>query len=56
LLDGLFAQASTRTPFCAPNIDSIARDGGLFTDWHPQPSCTAGREAFINGQPRSEPG
>ncbi|HTO67317.1 MAG TPA: sulfatase-like hydrolase/transferase, partial [Bradyrhizobium sp.] len=26
-----------------PNIDSIARDGVLFTDWYGQQSCTAGR-------------
>ena len=33
-----------------PNIDSIARDGMLFTDHYGQPSCTAGRAAFICGQ------
>jgi len=33
-----------------PNIDSIARDGMLFTDEYGQPSCTAGRAAFIMGQ------
>jgi arylsulfatase A-like enzyme len=33
-----------------PNIDSIARDGMLFTDHYGQPSCTAGRAAFITGQ------
>jgi len=33
-----------------PNIDSIARDGALFTDHYGQPSCTAGRAAFIMGQ------
>jgi arylsulfatase len=33
-----------------PNIDSIARDGILFTDHYGQPSCTAGRAAFIMGQ------
>jgi arylsulfatase len=33
-----------------PNIDSIARDGILFTDQYGQPSCTAGRAAFIMGQ------
>ena len=33
-----------------PNIDSIARDGMLFTDHYGQPSCTAGRAAFIMGQ------
>jgi arylsulfatase len=33
-----------------PNIDSIGRDGALFTDWYGQQSCTAGRAAFITGQ------
>ncbi len=33
-----------------PNIDRIAREGILFTDHYAQPSCTAGRAAFITGQ------
>ena len=33
-----------------PNIDSIAKEGVLFTDWYGQQSCTAGRAAFITGQ------
>ena len=33
-----------------PNIDRIAREGMLFTDHYAQPSCTAGRGAFITGQ------
>jgi arylsulfatase len=33
-----------------PNIDRIARDGALFTDWYGQQSCTAGRAAFVTGQ------
>ncbi|MEI4516494.1 MULTISPECIES: arylsulfatase [unclassified Stenotrophomonas] len=33
-----------------PNIDSIASEGMLFTDHYGQPSCTAGRAAFIMGQ------
>jgi arylsulfatase A-like enzyme len=30
-----------------PNIDRIANEGVLFTDHYAQPSCTAGRAAFI---------
>ena len=30
-----------------PNIDSIAKEGALFTDWYGQQSCTAGRAALI---------
>jgi arylsulfatase len=33
-----------------PNIDSIAKQGAMFTDWYGQQSCTAGRAAFITGQ------
>ena len=33
-----------------PNIDRIAGEGALFTDWYGQQSCTAGRAAFITGQ------
>lgn len=33
-----------------PSIDSLARDGAIFTDHYGQPSCTAGRAAFILGQ------
>jgi arylsulfatase len=33
-----------------PNIDSIAKEGALFTDMYAQQSCTAGRSAFILGE------
>src|SRR5262245_5491374 len=33
-----------------PNIDRIANEGAMFTDWYGQQSCTAGRVAFITGQ------
>ena len=33
-----------------PNIDRLASEGGLFTDYYAQQSCTAGRSAFITGQ------
>jgi arylsulfatase len=33
-----------------PNIDRIAHEGAMFTDHYAQPSCTAGRAAFITGQ------
>ena len=36
--------------FKTPNIDRIANEGALFTDWYGQQSCTAGRAAFITGQ------
>lgn len=36
--------------YTTPNIDSIARDGVMFSDHYAQPSCTAGRAAFVTGQ------
>ena len=33
-----------------PNIDGVARQGAIFTDYYAQQSCTAGRAAFITGQ------
>jgi arylsulfatase A-like enzyme len=33
-----------------PNIDRVASEGAMFTDWYGQQSCTAGRAAFITGQ------
>ncbi|WP_211245017.1 arylsulfatase [Thalassotalea mangrovi] len=36
--------------YTTPNIDRIASEGIRFTDHYAQPSCTAGRAAFITGQ------
>lgn len=36
--------------FHTPNIDRIAKEGALFTDYYGENSCTAGRSAFITGQ------
>ena len=33
-----------------PNIDRIAKEGILFTDYYGEQSCTAGRSSFIMGQ------
>lgn len=33
-----------------PGIDRIAREGLLFTDHYAEPSCTAGRAAYLTGQ------
>ncbi|RLA45495.1 MAG: arylsulfatase, partial [Gammaproteobacteria bacterium] len=37
---------SSRTP----NIDQLAKEGMRFTDYYAEPSCTAGRAAFLLGQ------
>jgi arylsulfatase A-like enzyme len=33
-----------------PNIDKIAKEGAMFTDYYGEQSCTAGRATFITGQ------
>ena len=33
-----------------PNLDKMAAEGMLFTDYYAEASCTAGRAAFITGQ------
>src|SRR5215472_16116457 len=33
-----------------PNIDRIANEGMIFTDYYAENSCTAGRSTFITGQ------
>jgi arylsulfatase A-like enzyme len=33
-----------------PNLDILAAEGMRFTDYYAQPSCTAGRSAFLTGQ------
>ena len=36
--------------FHTPNIDRVAKEGVIFTDWYAEQSCTAGRSSFITGQ------
>jgi arylsulfatase A-like enzyme len=36
--------------YTTPNIDRIGMEGARFTDHYAQPSCTAGRVAFLSGQ------
>jgi arylsulfatase len=33
-----------------PNVDRVAREGAVFTNWYGQASCTAGRASFITGR------
>src|SRR5215475_12109272 len=33
-----------------PNIDQLAKEGMIFTDYYAEQSCTAGRSSFITGQ------
>jgi arylsulfatase A-like enzyme len=36
--------------FQTPNIDRVANEGVMFTDFYAEQSCTAGRASFITGQ------
>src|SRR5208283_3856936 len=36
--------------FHTPNIDRVAKEGMMFTDFYAEQSCTAGRASFITGQ------
>ena len=38
-----------------PNIDRIAKEGMMFTDYYAENSCTAGRSTFITGQDACAP-
>src|SRR4051812_29074717 len=38
------------TGYRTPNIDRIAKEGLMFTDYYAENSCTAGRSTFITGQ------
>src|SRR5271154_2333163 len=33
-----------------PNLDRLAKEGMLFTDYYAEASCTAGRANFITGE------
>jgi len=33
-----------------PNLDRIANEGAMFTNWYGQSSCTAGRASFQTGR------
>jgi len=36
--------------YTTPNIDRVANEGMIFTDYYSEQSCTAGRSSFITGQ------
>ncbi len=36
--------------YTTPNIDRVAKEGVMFTDYYGEQSCTAGRSSFITGQ------
>tara|TARA_R110002012_G_scaffold313266_1_gene524731 strand:+ start:1481 stop:3022 length:1542 start_codon:yes stop_codon:yes gene_type:complete len=49
-MDNLSAYTMGQAGHWTPNIDRIAKQGAIFTDYYAENSCTAGRSAFIHGQ------
>jgi arylsulfatase len=44
------AYSKAQMGYSTPSIDSVAKEGLIFTDYYGEQSCTAGRSAFITGQ------
>ena len=51
-IDNISAYNLGMMGYRTPNIDRLAREGALFTDYYAEQTCTAGRSAFILGQCR----
>ncbi|PMQ04973.1 Arylsulfatase [Dyella sp. AD56] len=49
-ISNLSAYSMGMTGYRTPNIDRIAREGMIFTDYYGENSCTAGRSTFITGE------
>ncbi|WP_239947604.1 arylsulfatase [Dyella terrae] len=49
-ISNLSAYSMGMTGYRTPNIDRIAREGMIFTDYYSENSCTAGRSTFITGE------
>jgi arylsulfatase len=48
-IDNISAYSMGMMGYQTPNIDRIAKEGAIFTDFYAQQSCTAGRASFILG-------
>jgi arylsulfatase len=47
---GAYSLGGTALGHPTPNVDRIAKEGAVFTNWYGQASCTAGRASFITGR------
>jgi arylsulfatase A-like enzyme len=47
---GAYSGGGTGLGHPTPNIDRIAKEGAVFTNWYGQASCTAGRASFMTGR------
>ena len=47
---GAYSNGGAALGHPTPNVDQMAREGAVFTNWYGQASCTAGRASFITGR------
>ena len=47
---GAYSNGGAALGHPTPNVDQIAKEGAVFTNWYGQASCTAGRSSFITGR------
>jgi len=47
---GCYSLGGARLGHPTPNVDQIAKEGAVFTNWYGQASCTAGRASFMTGR------
>jgi len=47
---GCYSLGGVRLGHPTPNVDQIAKEGAVFTNWYGQASCTAGRASFMTGR------
>ena len=47
---GAYSNGGATLGHPTPNVDRIAKESAVFTNWYGQASCTAGRASFITGR------
>ena len=47
---GAYSNGGAALGHPTPNVDRIAKEGAVFTNWYGQASCTAGRASFMTGR------
>ena len=47
---GAYSNGGAALGHPTPNVDQIAKEGAVFTNWYGQASCTAGRASFMTGR------
>src|SRR4051794_39179448 len=47
---GAYSNGGAALGHPTPNVDQLAKEGAMFTNWYGQASCTAGRASFITGR------